>query len=351
MKSYKKWIICVLTGLALFIVANLCVWEIFTKDILSDNIKSGDYTRVGYITGSSYSAKPGYHGTKSRMESYDYKNEPVDLITIGDSFSNGCGRKGPYYQDWIASNRSLNVLNIQRLSGADFFETVVIMLNSGFFGELHPKAILIERVERHVIDSFSKNFDMEETRPIEDVRKDFHEARFINNPPSIGFLNVGNFKFLLYRYLRTIRDNAFFSKVYMRDLDRSFFNVYNDRSLIWAHEDVEHLSRENDHLIKKVNDNFNALAEKLSQKGIKLYFMPIVDKYNLYSEFLVQNPYPSSHFFENMRPLPKKYQFIDTKTILYPMVAKGEKDVYWADDSHWSWKASEKILEATNIGK
>ena len=345
MKAYREWSAIVLTGLVLFTFANLCVWKIFTKDILTDNIKSGDYSRVGYITGSSYSSKPEYHGTKSHIESCDYKNEPIDLITIGDSFSNSCGKKSLYYQDWIASNRSLNVLNIQRLSGVDFFETIVIMLNSGFLDELHPKAILLERVERHVIDSFSKNINMEEMLPIEDVRKDFEQIRYINNLPLISFLNVGNFKFLLYSCLRKFMDNALFSKVYMRDLDHSFFNVRNDRSLIWGYEDVEHLSRENDLSIKAVNDNLNTLAEKLSKKGIKLYFMPVVDKYNLYSEFLVQNPYPSSYFFEKIRPLPKKYQFIDTKMSLIPMVAKGEKDVYWADDSHWSWNAVEKILE------
>jgi len=331
-------------GLGLFAAANLGIWEFFTKDILTNNIKSGDYTRVGYITGSSYSAKPGYHGSKAHVESYEYKEGPIDLLTIGDSFSNACGRQWFFYQDWLASNRSLNVLNMQRLSGADFFESVVIMLNSGFLDELHPKAILIQRLERHVIDSFSKNINMDETRPIEDVRKDFYHGRYVNNPPSIGFLNIGNLKFLLYSYLRQFRDNAFFSKVYMRELDRPFFNVRNERSLIWGYEDVSHLARENDRSIAAVNNNFNLLAEKLSRKGIKLYFMPVVDKYNLYSEFLVRNPYPSSYFFEKMRLLPKKYQWVDTKMSLLPLVGKGEKDVYWADDSHWSWKAAEKIL-------
>ena len=345
MKNYKGWVKAVLMGLAVFIAGNLCVWELYTKDLLTDNIRSGDYTRVGYIAGSNYAAKPLYRGTRSHIENADYNGEPVDILTIGDSFSNGCGRKWFYYQDWIASTRSLNILNMQRLTGADFFESIVIMLNSGFLDTLHPKAIVFERLERHVIDSLSGNMDMDQTLPIEQVRKDFQELRYVNNPPSIGFLNIGNLKFLLYSVLRKIRDDAFFSKVYTHDLSRSFFNVRKDRSLIFAYEDIEHLSRENDASIKKVNENLNVLAEKLSKKGIKLYFMPVVDKYNLYSDFLVRNPYPTSHFFEKLRPLPKKYQFIDTKRSLLPLIEKGEKDVYWADDSHWSWSAPKKILE------
>ena len=345
MKNYKGWVKAVLVGLAVFIAGNLCVWELFTKDLLTDNIRSGDYTRVGYITGSSYAAKPLYRGTRSHGESADHKDEPVDILTIGDSFSNGCGRKWFYYQDLIASTRSLNVLNMQRLTGADFFESVVILMNSGFLDTLHPKAIVLERLERHVIDSLSGTMDMNQTRPIEQVRKDFQELRYVNNPPSIGFLNIGNLKFLLYSFLRKIRDDAFFSKVYTHGLSRSFFNVRKDRSLIFAYEDIEHLSRENDASIRKVNENLNALAEKLLKKGIKLYFMPVVDKYNLYSDFLVRNPYPVSRFFEKLRPLPKKYQCIDTKRSLLPLIEKGEKDVYWADDSHWSWSAPKKILE------
>lgn len=328
-----------------FVGLNFIIWKLFTEDILTDNVKSGDYTRVGYIIGSSYDSKPGYQGTGAHMESWDYQNEPVDLITIGDSFSNSCGKRGMFYQDWIASHRHLNVLNIHPISGADFFNTVVIMLNSGFLDELNARAVLIQRVERHVFDSFAKDFDIKETRPIKDVWNDFKKVRYVNNPPRLIFLNIGNFKFILYSFLRKFYDNAFFSKVYMRDLEKPFFNVQNERSLIWGHEDISHLADENDLTIQKVNDNLNALAEALSKKRIKLYFMPVVDKYNLYSDFLVRNPYPKSYFFEKIRSLPKKYELIDTKSILSPFILKGEKDVYWADDSHWSWESAEAVMK------
>ena len=63
--------------------------------------------------------------------------------------------------------------------------------------------------------------------------------------------------------------------------------------------------------------------------------MPCVDKYNLYSDYVVNNPYPRSIFFEKLRMLPKKYFFIDTKAILAAKLCKGEKDVFYADETHW----------------
>ena len=51
-------------------------------------------------------------------------------------------------------------------------------------------------------------------------------------------------------------------------------------------------------------------------------------------------------FFELLREQPKEYVFVDTKKLLTEEVNKGEKDVYYADDTHWSWKASKKIAES-----
>jgi hypothetical protein len=74
--------------------------------------------------------------------------------------------------------------------------------------------------------------------------------------------------------------------------------------------------------------------------------MPPADKYTIYSEYIANNPYPPSTFFELLRPLPKKYIFVDTKAVLSQAVKNGEKDIYYSDDTHWSWKASKLIAES-----
>jgi hypothetical protein len=50
-----------------------------------------------------------------------------------------------------------------------------------------------------------------------------------------------------------------------------------------------------------------------------------------------------------LRPLPRRYTLIDTKAILAEELRKGVKDVYYADDTHWSWKASEAIFKVVTF--
>lgn len=119
--------------------------------------------------------------------------------------------------------------------------------------------------------------------------------------------------------------------------------------LLLHKDDVKNIRRHDKQTIQAMNDNMNRLAEVLAQKNIKLYFMPVVDKYNLYRTFIINNPYPESVFFEEMRLLPKKYEYIDTKKILFNALQRGEKDIFYPDDTHWSWRAPEMIFEQVRI--
>ncbi len=92
-----------------------------------------------------------------------------------------------------------------------------------------------------------------------------------------------------------------------------------------------------------MNQNFNHLSDLLTSKKIQLFVMIAADKYDLYSEYIQNNKYPKNHFFDITQPLTKRYIFIDTKSILSNTLKK-ERDIYFADDTHWSNKASIKIF-------
>ena len=87
------------------------------------------------------------------------------------------------------------------------------------------------------------------------------------------------------------------------------------------------------------------MAQKLKEKNIQLIFMPAVNKYDLYSSFIVNNKYPMDQFFDRIRTLQKDYIFIDTKDILLKQLDKGEKDIYYIDDTHWSYKSSDVVTD------
>ncbi|MBK5276386.1 MAG: hypothetical protein JJE30_15255 [Desulfuromonadales bacterium] len=101
--------------------------------------------------------------------------------------------------------------------------------------------------------------------------------------------------------------------------------------------------------LERINANINQVAELLAKRGIRLYFMPCVDKYDLYSPFIVNNKKPRNEFFETFRQLPKRYTFVDTKQILAAQLKEGVQDVFYPDDTHWSWKASQRVFETVRF--
>ena len=148
----------------------------------------------------------------------------------------------------------------------------------------------------------------------------------------------------MYNLLYDYDDNAFYSKVYKMQLSKELFTSIEPDILLFINKDLSNLSSYNKDNIALINNNLNRLQKVLQKKNIKLYFMPVVDKYNLYSKYILNNKYKENVFFELFRPLQKDYILIDTKSILRELTDKGVKDVYYSDDTHWGFKASEEIF-------
>lgn len=102
------------------------------------------------------------------------------------------------------------------------------------------------------------------------------------------------------------------SHVYRENLNKELFSVLSSKDLLFYYEDLKYLDLETKENVELLNENFNILARDLSQKGIKLIFMPAVDKYNLYRPYIISNIYKESIFFEYLETLPKEYIFINT---------------------------------------
>ncbi len=345
---HRKWTIILLGFVLTFIAINGVIWKAFTEDILEfRKFYNGGLDRMGYIIGSKHYRKPESTLPKKHIENADYTGQRIDMVTIGDSFSNTRDNgRDPLYQDWIASIHNLEVLNIQRLNNTNVFETIVILCNSGYLDKIKPRFLILETVERNCAREYARDYDFSLTRPLAEIEELYKTTRFQFKWPDIGFINTGNFKFVYYAILRKYLDRGFYSGVYTRELDASFFSVKNDKLLLFYGDDLGHMPASNEKNIRKMNDNFNRLTSLLAKKGIKLYFMPAADKYNIYSDHIVNNPYPKSVFFELLRKMPKRYFLIDTKALFLEEIAKGERDIYYADDTHWSWKSSKKIAES-----
>lgn len=353
--NIKKFVNIFVSVIFIFVIYNFVIWNFFTKNILynEQNMISGDLARTSYLSSYSHLRETKVNLEKQHISKEEYKNEKIDIITIGDSFSNGnVGGKNPYYQDYLATKKNLNVLNLQILNNTrNYIETVFVLLNSGFLEKADVKYILIECVQRTLSESFVITPDENKTSTIEELSKLYNfstvDKKSIGNStlPPKEFINNGNFKFLLYNLLYNFSDNAFISRVNKQKLNKELFSIKDGKDLLFYETDLKSINKNSIENLTAVNNNLNKLAKKLKEKKIQLIFMPAVNKYDLYSSFIVNNKYPLDPFFDSMRTLEKSYIFIDTKDILLKQLNKGEKDIYYIDDTHWSYKGSDTVTD------
>jgi hypothetical protein len=350
MHSFKRFFLSAVALLLVFVLVNLLIWKKFTENMLtSKDYQGGDLARMGYIHGSKDLRKDVSDLPVKHLDISDYSGQKIDVLTMGDSFSNGgAGGKNKYYQDYIATINTFTVLNLVPFKAIDNITALSTYANNGYLDKIKPKYIILESSEKICMENLARKGDFAATMPLTEIDKQ-KRLEYNKQLPEVSIINEGNFKFLLYSFLYNFSDHAFLSKVYMKELDRPFFSVKNANKLIFLRDEIRKIPLATEKSVRTLNDNINTLADKLRAKGIKLYFMLCVDKYDLYSDYLVHNRYPRSTLFEQLRKLPKRYEFIDTKAILGEELKKGEIDIFYADDTHWHWKASKKLFETVRF--
>lgn len=343
-----------ITVIIVFIGINAIIWLAWTKQILAPSSKSGDLVRMGYLSGFKVTRQDTINLPRRHISMKDYSNTAIDIVTVGDSFSaGGGGGENSFYQDYISSYTGLRVLNVPSFykSGVELqFQPIITLaklINSGYLDLIKPKYLLLETIGRQSIDRLVYNFSINHTSSISDINAYFKNSSFELNsskPSYINFINTGNYKFIRNSFLYRNNDKIACSKVVKSKLIMPLFDVMEKDSLLFYIDDIIFTSQANYNNISKMNANLNKISEILKSKGITFVFMPIVDKYDLYRPYLVNTSYPQNNFFDILRTLKKDYLFIDTKALLSPHVQAGEKDLYFADDTHWNWKAPQIIF-------
>lgn len=342
-----------LTVLILFWLFHASVWYLFTSKLLDVHHPRhvGDLARIGYQLESA-----DYRITETTLPQrhiggFDYDGKPVDIVTIGDSFSNGGGGGlNAYYQDFIASTCHCRVLNLQQLDDeTSYIETIVSWINSGYIDKLQPKKIIVETTARLPLIRFAveQNWELNVTQQhLEDRYKAADWGEGIVLPPTPPMINTANYTYLLHNLYYRFSPTAFNkSHVYRLPLKKAMFNVKAASTLLFYDQDVTSINLVTQARVSLMNDNFNHLARLLKSRGIELYVMIVVNKYDLYHPYLQQNLFPPDTLFPLLRPLPKEYKFVDTKAILSKLLQSGTKDVFFADDTHWSPIASEAVVD------
>ena len=345
----RKFLQIFLLIIFIFVSFHASIWYFYTSQIFDrqDKLYVGDLGRVSYQIDSLHPRKLEYTLPKKHFNANNWHGEKIDIITVGDSFSNAdMGGRNPYYQDYLATFYNKNILNLHRNSEElNSLELLIGLYNNGWLKKYKPKFVILQMVERFSIEAHAKDIDWKFTiDPTQSIIADLKTKD--SHIPQLKLINTANYKFLLYtlKYKFSKRGYKYYPKL---SLNQHFFSQkhYSD-NLLFHFEDVKYANAINDSRIDKLNKNLNKLAKLLKTLDIQLFYMPAVDKYDLYYDYIKNNPFPQNHYFNLLEKQEKEYILINTKTILLEALKDGEIDIFYADDTHWSYKASEKI--ATN---
>jgi len=353
--SLRRYLSILVGALSIFVLYHAAVWFSLTSKLLDvpAPYQVGDLARIGYQLSSVHLRTNQDTLAHKHIEFSQWKGQSVDIVTIGDSFSNGgAGGENRYYQDHIASKYKCTVLNINpSLFGENYLEAVTALLISGLLEEINPKAVLIESVGRYTMGRFAKPIRWDQNVTRDALYNDLKNGKWGDGKPKkedISFISTANYKLPLYNLYYQFSPNAFdYSNAYRLPLTQPMFNVKAASTLLAFEHDITSLGVITPESVALMNDNFNRLADLLAAKNIKLVYMIAVDKYDLYHDYIARNTFGKNPLFDLLRPMEKRYGFIDTKMILQKEVQKGVKDIYYADDTHWSNIASKVVFDNT----
>lgn len=251
----------------------------------------------------------------------------ADVLTVGDSFSR-MGRLG--YQNYLAA-QGVSVVNCTRELYESPFQYAYNILDRGLVDSTNISVLVVQVGERDLV-SRSEEFDVNKV--------DIHELD--PEPPSNGGGSANDWSLLRARDFLMYR--LHWSPVYKVTLDKDYFNSKEPRSLYFYCADITNGVNIDDASKQKVQEVFQILTKKAEERGITLLLMIPVDKYDMYQDHIVDNPYPRKTYVEDAHEI-----FGDTpnvllcKYLLTPLIENGEKDVFLFDDSHWSIKSAEIV--------
>ncbi len=318
----------------------------FTNYLLFFHKTDGNLSRVGKIVFEEEyrdQFQSDFNKTKLFFELTPedvLNNSNVDILTLGDSFS---ALQNFGYQNYLASLSDLKVYNMNReyYPDGNQIQMAFSMENGNLLQSMNVKYLIIQVVENRFVEKGQK------IKKSHKINSDYFDVRMTTD----SVINSSNLeilkdvlRFSFYNFFYKFDNRGFISPVYKMKLDRPMFTTRN-KELLFYKDDIENLKYLQPGLIEQLNNELNVLAEKLKKKGIALIVLPAPDKYDLYQDYILDNPLPENKFFEMYDKLEKKYIYIKSKEILSSYLESGKKDVYFADDTHWSPFASKVIAK------
>ena len=341
--SSKKYIAYTVSCLYVFILINIVLWNFLTKDFITMSEIERNSGKKLTLPLTEHIHYPRHH-TEFAEYVISGKTESFDVLTLGDSFSNG--HDGGNYQDYLVNQYGLSILNVN-FSQANALEGLYMLISSGLIDELKPRVVILESVERYVQSNLGRIEVIPEKMPRDKVLQKLsaksaskaNTAAKISSGMLPSVLVQWNINFFGNKIRHFLKPEQLSTTIYTAKLNEPFFtNPGNEYTLLYYYEDLNYINEPLN--AETVNLNLNTAAHLLKAKGIKLVFFAAADKFDLYYPYILDKKgRPENPLFWKMRDVQgKEYIYVDTLPLLRQALERGEQDIYWLDDTHWSNK-------------
>ena len=315
------------------------------------NDNSGDLMRLGLIDGGAeytdsilaVDALPEIYFESQDNDSL-LRLDTCDVVVIGDSFSHGggVGKTGDYV-NCLAHDCGRRVVLFT--PGGDAQASPMQMafdaLHLGVIDSTHVKNLVVQEVERYLVSrhyGFVNN-NTALPRPVPEQEKAAADESQKPGP----LMRVKD-----YVFYHLFGDNP----IYSVRLSRPLFSSKQPDLLYFYKDDVNMGFNLTADQRQAVVDCYRQLIDLAREKGVNLVLLIACDKYDLYQDFIIDNPYPVKTLNEDLEQwmAPDMDRFVIAKRVLHPLVEQGVKDVYLFNDTHWS-PASSRIIAGEIINK
>jgi hypothetical protein len=258
------------------------------------------------------------------------------ICSIGDSFSQA-GVVG--YQNYMGYALDDSVLNI-RFSGREPAQTAIGLLNAGFFRDNGTKVVIVEKVERDFIATL-QHLIFDNT-----LNNTWHTGDYGSEiGMDVAVDTIAYSRVTLGRIIKWVKINAGrYNPVrhFKLNIDAFSHDWSNDLYIIEGELLFTGITPSQ---IAQAKKNLIEMHEMFAAQGILLMFIVAADVYDVYSDFIVDNPYPKNPTLDYFADLSSEDWFVNTKEVLVPKIRAGIKDVYKINDTHWSYLGHQIVAE------
>ena len=292
---------------------------------------SGDLGTLGMIPFGQYEVgeKPDfidYYDAFSIEEAQD-----AEIVVLGDSFTK---KNVNSYMNYLGYALGVKICHLYI---DDNKINPCAAANILIDNDLLPncKVLVLESVERHAIwrlrDCFNGG-NLVFVEKSDDSPNKFNLSKY---------LSLNNISSLIKLSLNI--DNP----VGKMQLDGDYFtNKYSDKLYFYTSNtdgggDLWY-SKYDEASFAKAKSNLLKLREKAIEKGVNFYFVMPSDKFDMYYDKIVDNPYPANPTFDYFSDIDNSW-YVAGKQILTPPLEDGVKDIYLVNDTHWSRIGAEII--------